>query len=412
MARDRLRARDLVLATPDTRDRYIDFLRGASILAVVIGHWFIAVIWWRGGVIGSVSAIGKTSWLWIATWFLQVIPLFFFVGGFSNLVSHRSYHRRGLSEWTFLRSRAERLLRPSLVFVGVWAVVELILHLADAGGDGWLRGVEPPGATIPFGPLWFLAVYLIVVLASPITIRLHDRFGLAVPAALLAGAVTVDVLRFGFDLPEVGRANVWLVFLFLHQLGYFYADGRLTALPRRAFVAMAAIGLGAMLLMTNLNRIWPDVGIYPKSLLGTDVGTVTNTNPPTLMMAAMGVWSIAGAMLLRPALSRWLRRARVWAAVITVNSVVMTLFLWHMTAFLLAVLVLWPLGLGQQGDTTASWWLERPLWELVPAAFLAPIVAIFGRFERPPPVRGDPGPPSGSHGTPAHGMFAVPPSGV
>jgi fucose 4-O-acetylase-like acetyltransferase len=386
MARDRLRARDLVAGTPDTRDRYIDFLRAASILAVVIGHWFISVIWWRDGVIGSVSAIGKTSWLWIATWFLQVIPLFFFVGGFSNLVSHRSHRRRGLSTWTFIRSRGERLLRPSLVFVGVWAVVQLVLHLADAGGDGWLRGVRPPGATIPFGPLWFLAVYLIVVLASPITIRLHDRFGLAVPTAMLAGAVVVDVLRFGFDLPEVGRANVWLVFLFLHQLGYLHADGRLTALPRQAFVAMAAVGLGAMLLMTNLNRIWPDVGIYPKSLLGTDVGTVTNTNPPTLMMAAMGVWSIGGAMLLRPALSRWLRRPRAWTAVITVNTVVMTLFLWHMTAFLLAVLVLWPLGLGQQGDTTASWWLERPLWELVPAALLVPIVAAFGRFERPRPA--------------------------
>jgi hypothetical protein len=72
--------------------------------------------------------------------------------------------------------------------------------------------------------------------------------------------------------------------------------------------------------------------------------------------------------------------------VITVNTVVMTLFLWHMTAFLLAVLVLWPLGLGQQGDTTTSWWLERPLWELVPAAFLVPIVAAFGRFERPRPA--------------------------
>ncbi|MCA1727346.1 MAG: hypothetical protein LC722_06780 [Actinobacteria bacterium] len=69
--------------------------------------------------------------------------------------------------------------------------------------------------------------------------------------------------------------------------------------------------------------------------------------------------------------------------VISVNSVVMTLFLWHMTAFLLALLVLWPLGLGQQGDTTASWWIERPMWEIVPALFLVPLVWLFGRFERP-----------------------------
>ena len=34
--------------TPATRDRYVDFLRAFSIATVVIGHWFIAIIVWRG----------------------------------------------------------------------------------------------------------------------------------------------------------------------------------------------------------------------------------------------------------------------------------------------------------------------------------------------------------------------------
>jgi hypothetical protein len=101
------------------------------------------------------------------------------------------------------------------------------------------------------------------------------------------------------------------------------------------------------------------------------------------MMLSMAVWSIGLVMLFRPALSRWLQRVRVWKAVILGNTIVMTLFLWHMTAFLLAVLVLWPLRLGQQGDTTVSWWVERPLWEVVPAVFLVGLVAVFGRLERP-----------------------------
>jgi hypothetical protein len=88
-------------------------------------------------------------------------------------------------------------------------------------------------------------------------------------------------------------------------------------------------------------------------------------------------------MLARPVLNGWLQRASVWKAVILGNTIVMTLFLWHMTAFLLAVLALWPFGLGQQGDTTVSWWIERPVWELVPAVFLVGLVAVFGRFERP-----------------------------
>jgi hypothetical protein len=94
-------------------------------------------------------------------------------------------------------------------------------------------------------------------------------------------------------------------------------------------------------------------------------------------------------MLLRPFLARWLDRPRPWKATILVNGVIMTLFLWHMTAYLLAVLTLWPLGLGHQHDSTAGWWLERPLWLGLSSIYLVGLVAIFGRFERPrerPPV--------------------------
>jgi hypothetical protein len=62
----------------------------------------------------------------------------------------------------------------------------------------------------------------------------------------------------------------------------------------------------------------------------------------------------------------------------------MTLFLWHMTAYLLAILALWPLGFGHEQDSTARWWIERPVWILVPGLILAAIVAAVGRLERPP----------------------------
>ncbi len=378
-----LKLDDVVATTPTSRDRVMDFFRAASIVVVVFGHWLIGVIWWRGGKIGTVSAIGLTGWLWIATWFLQVIPLFFFVGGFANYVGYQSFRRQGRSVGSFLGSRAVRLLKPTLVFVIVWAVVEVILHLADLGGTGLLRGVRPPGATVPFGPLWFLAVYFVVVMASPVTLWLHRRFDLAIPIALSVGAIVVDVVRFGAHVEWIGQANIWLVFLLPHQLGYFYAEGRLAKLPKAVFVAMALVGVATMVALTNLYRFFPGISVYPRSLLGTDVGRITNTNPPTLMMLAMAIWSIGAAMLARPLLARWLERARVWKAVVFTNTIVMTLFLWHMSAYLIAVLLLWPLGLGQQGDTNASWWIERPIWELVPAVFLVGLVILFGRFERP-----------------------------
>jgi hypothetical protein len=221
-------------------------------------------------------------------------------------------------------------------------------------------------------------------------IRLHERFGLGVIAVMLVGAVAADAIGFITPFEEARWANVAFVWLLPHQLGFFYADGRITRLSRGALWSVALGGLGAMLLLTNpsfgdAGREWfPGIGHYPKSLLGTDVERITNTYPPTIMLVAMSFWSIGLALLLREPLSRWLRRPRPWKATIFVNSVIMTLFLWHMTAFLLAVLVLWPSGLGQQGDTTTGWWLERPLWVAVPAVFLTGLVAVFGRFERGP----------------------------
>jgi len=393
---------ELARQTPASRDRFMDFLRAASILAVVFGHWFIGIISWRNGVIGDTSAVGVTKGLWFGTWLLQVMPIFFFVGGFSNMVAYDAFVRRGRSTGAFIRSRLERLLRPSLVFVGVWAVVQMGLHLANVGRPTgpalWghthlLRGVRPPGATVPFGPLWFLAVYMVVVSVSPWTIRLHRRYRLWVPAAMIAGAVVADGVGFAGGAAGVRWFNVAFVLMLPHQIGHFYADGSLRRLSRRSYWLMAGVGLSMMLVLTNppLFRLFgdvrykwfPGIGYYPKSLLGTDVERVSNAYPPTLVYLFAGIWAIGAVMLLRPALTRWLQRARAWKATIAVNSMVMTLFLWHMTAYLLVILALWPLGLGHERTGTIRWWIERPVWVVLPAAVLAGLVAVFARFERP-----------------------------
>jgi hypothetical protein len=330
------------------------------------------------------------------------MPIFFFVGGFSNLVSYDAARRRGGSPGAFVRSRVARLLRPSLVFFAVWTVVELAMHLLDVGAPTgphlWgnttlLRGFFPPGATLPFGPLWFLAVYLVVVAIAPWLIGLHRRFRWWVPAVMIAGAVAADWLGFigGFHL--LRWCNVAFVLLLPHQLGFFYADGTFARVSKAVWWAMIAIGLGLLVLLTtgpfwslfgDMRFTWfPDIGYYPKSLLGTDVERVSNAYPPTVCFLLGGIWTIGAVMLLRPALQRWLQGRRPWKATIAVNGVIMTLFLWHMTAFLCAVLVLWPLGLAREHDSTAAWWLQRPLIIGVSAVFLVGLIAIFGRFERP-----------------------------
>jgi fucose 4-O-acetylase-like acetyltransferase len=398
-----IRALDAVVArTPATRDRYMDFLRAFSITAVVVGHWTIGIIWWENGLIYLSSAIGATSGLWLATWVLQVMPIFFLVGGFSNLVAYDAFRRRGQSTGAFIRSRIQRLLRPSLVFLSVWVAIQVGLHLADVGRPSgpviWgetrlLRGMNPPAATLPFGPLWFLGVYLLVVAVSPLTIRMHRRFRWWVPVLLVAGTIVVDVIGFGLGIHRLRYLNIPFVLLLPHQLGHFYADGTLGRIPRKVFWEIAVGGIAALLLLTNAwlfewvggearFRWFPTIGHYPKSILGTDVEPISNAYPPTVCFMLVGLWTISAAMLLRERLTQWLQRIGPWKATIVGNRVIMTLFLWHMTAYLVAIFGLWPLGFGREHDTTARWWMERPLWIVAPGLILAVVVWLVGRYER------------------------------
>lgn len=390
---------ELVEATPASRDRYVDFLRAASILVVVVGHWTIALIVREDGVIRSTSAIGKSPGLWMATWVCQVMPVFFFVGGYANFVAYRSAKGKGQSVGEFIKGRLRRLLIPFAALLGVWTVVQIVLHLTATGGETGprfgdfvlLRGVRPPGQTIPFGPLWFLAVYVVVVCICPATIWLHERFGRWVPAVMIAGAVLVDVVGFIGGLKGVRYLNAVFVFLLPHQLGHFYGDGSLERVRRSTYAVTAAIGLGGLVLMTNpwLWKLFGDrrfdwfdgIGHYPRSLLGTDVEKVSNAYPPTVCFMLVGFWLISLVLLARPAMTRWLSKPGPWRLTIAGNAWIMTLFLWHMTAYLLAILLLWPLEFGRQVEPTARWWLERPVWIVVPGVILAGIVALFGRLE-------------------------------
>ena len=143
---------------------------------------------------------------------------------------------------------------------------------------------------------------------------------------------------------------------------------------------MAAGGLAALAALTAS-------GAWPRSMVGLPGDPVSNMNPPSLCIVALTVWLVGLAMLVRAPLTRWLHRPRPWTLVVTAGSTLMTVFLWHLTALVLAVLALHPLGLPDPSPGTPAWWALRPLWLLVPAALLVPLVALFARFERPHPTR-------------------------
>jgi fucose 4-O-acetylase-like acetyltransferase len=362
-------AGELAAATPASRDRYVDFLRVLSIGVVVLGHWLMATVEVRPGGIRVGNALAGSPTAQLLTWVFQVMPVFFFVGGFAHATGMRSLDDRGGGYADFVRARVARLLRPTAVFLAVWTGLAIALELT-----GHQDGIGAVASRTIVQPLWFMGVYLGVVALAPPMYRLHRRYGAAVVVALLAAAALVDAVRFGAGVPAAGSLNLAFVWLAAHQFGYLYADGTLT---RRIGVALAAGGLTAVVLLTVVS------GAYPVSMVGMPGDRVSNMSPPTLALAAHTGWLIGLVLILRAPVTRWLDRRRVWMVVVSANGVVMTTFLWHLTALFAAYAVLLGAGFAPPAAGSAGWWWSRPLWIAALALLGTALVALFRWAERP-----------------------------
>jgi len=360
----------LTLCSMRDRDRYVDLLRVLAIGVVVYGHWLIAVVAYADGVLEAGNLLTLAPQTQYLTWLFQVMPLFFLVGGYANAASWRSATRRGTGYAVWLKGRARRLLAPAAVLVACWAVLLAVLALA---------GLDPEVLRVsvwyPAGPLWFLVVYVVVVAAVPLTLRVHDRRRWRAVATLTALVVATDVARLGFRIPLIGWLNCLWVWMLLHQLGYWWQDGRLVRTPRAGWALFAA-GSG-----TAFALVWP--GLYAVNMVGFDHYGRTNSTPPTSALLALGVAQVGLALVLRRRANAWLRRPRVWHSVVAVNGVAMTLYLWHLPALVLVILAvvlpgLWPaVPVG-----TAWWWMLRPVWLATLTLTLLSLTWLFSRVEQ------------------------------
>ncbi|SDL05405.1 acyltransferase family protein [Streptomyces indicus] len=367
--------RDLADKTPATRDRYMDLLRVASLGTVVLGHWLMAAVSTDdAGQIQLGNLLAELPALQLLTWALQVMPVFFFVGGFSHALSYRSLQRKAGDSTpvyaAFLRARLQRLLRPTMVFILVWGAAALVLQLI--GGSPHLADITL--RLVP-QPLWFIGIYLAMVAFTPPLLRLHERYGWGAFGGLVAAAAAVDLLRFAAGVPYLEFLNFAFVWLAVHQLGFLRADGRL---HRPALLAAAGVA-GASLLVA--------FGPYPLSMVGMPGEKISNMAPPTFALLCHGLWLVGAVELVRKAAARWLERPKVWRTVVAANGISMTAFLWHLTAMLGVYGVFLGLDVALPAPASAAWWAQVPVRIALAAVLTALLVAAFRGFERPAAAR-------------------------
>lgn len=368
---------EVAVATPDDRDRYLDLLRGLALTVVVIGHWLLAVVWMQDGqlrVTTVLDAAPAAAWV---TWVLQVMPLFFLVGGAVNARSWRATRAAGGTWAGWVGRRAARLLRPTTVVVWTWVVLGTV-----ASATGVERSLVVLGARNALIPLWFLAVYLLLIAAVPALRAAYDHVGGGLVAVLLVAAALVDVaVRAG--APLVGYANYALVWAVPTVLGFAWGDGRLDRRAARIGLPVAAIA-GMVAAVAWLG--------YPVSLVR--VAEAGGPNVPVVTLALLGCAQAGIALALRGPVTAWLRRPGPWASVVRVNTVAMTVYLWHLTVMVLATGALGLTGSWWSvAPLSAAWWLTRPLWVAALVMLLAPVVVGLVPVEHsvPPPRRQRPG---------------------
>ena len=363
---------ELAAATPSTRNRYLDLLRVLSILVVVVGHWLMAVLGWHDGRFTGKNLLEIDPGVQIITWIFQVVPIFFIVGGFTNVASWTSARARGQSYTDWLRSRSSRLLRPTLVFVAFWTALPVLAVLA---------GILPSGVARTAGdevalPLWFLAAYLLTVAAAPPLFAAHARFGVRVLPLLIAATALVDAARYGLDLRFLGVANHVFVWLAVLEFGFLWRDGTLT---NRRWIPWGMLASGLVVLIGLVSLV-----DYPVSMVGLTHAIRSNTFPPSLALVALAVVQTGAVLLVEPAANRWLQRPRMWWGVAFANTMVMTFYLWNMTAVVLAAVLVFPTGLAPQPEPlSVAWWWLRPAWIAVCAICLVPFLFAFRWAERP-----------------------------
>ncbi|BBZ68934.1 acyltransferase family protein [Mycobacterium paraseoulense] len=302
-------------ATPADRDRVVDVIRITSLIGVVLGHTVMAISIIRDHVLIWDNLLTASVVFQAATWMLQIMPLFFFAGAAACLSSWSA----GTNWGDWLMKRCTRLFRPVFYYLAFWAVALTVLYRVLR------QHIYEPVAGVSTQLLWFLGAYVLVLAAMPVLYRITTAGRLAAGVAGVYGAIAaIDAIRLHWPaMMPLGYLNL-VVWLIPAMFGIAYRRRLLTG---RAALVIAAVGFAVDVALVH----W---GPYQISMVGTGDHHLSNTSPPSLLLAGHTIILSALAIAAAPVIARWAQRPRVWWWTAIGNSGAMTLYLWHMPVLL------------------------------------------------------------------------------
>jgi hypothetical protein len=283
-----------------------------------------------------------------------------------------SAKRKGIAYGGWLSARLNRLVAPLLILIVAWAAIALIMKFFGVNPE--LIQYNSRAALIP---TWFLAIYIVVVILAPAAYRFWERFGFVSFWIFAAGAVLTDVAFFAADVRWLGWTNYLWVWLAVHQLGFAWRDDRMGGAAK--LLVYSALGFVALWLMVAK-------GPYPLAMVGSPDEGLSNSLPPKVTLLTLGIFQFGLLLSLEGPMRRALDGLRLWTMTVLINSMIMTVYLWHITVMVIFVAVLYlagGFGLGLEPGSS-DWWLSRPVWIAVLLALLLPVALLLSPLERRP----------------------------
>ena len=317
-----------VANTSVSRERFVDFTKIAGLLFLMINSFTLLRLHDSGGEIFVSNLSANSESLMVVTWFTAGMSLFFFSMGFNNLIAWYSNVGRDGSQWNYLVDRINTLLGPVIVWIFSSTIVLNILSRSEnfpnyltTSEDGIMPSIE-----FILWPLWLVSIYLVMVLFAPFTIYLHKKYPYATVLTLITMTILIDNIDFALNLSYLKLFNYLFFWIVIHQVGYFFADGKIQKVNINVFRYVTVFTYGYLFYQMSASESYLSLASYRLTSLN-------NEDPPTTIYLIASIGLISLFLSLKNIVENILSNQKLWLLISHIHSNIYTMYLWHIFVF-------------------------------------------------------------------------------
>ena len=317
-----------VANTSISRERFIDFTKIVGLLFLIINSFTLLRLQDSGGELFVTNLSVKSQSLMVTTWFTAGMSLFFFSIGFNNLIAWYSNVGRDGSQWNYLVDRINTLLGPVIVWIFSSTIVLNFLSRSEnfpnyltTSEDGIMPSIE-----FILWPLWLVSIYLVMVLFAPFTIYLHKKYPYATVLSLITLTVLIDNIDFSLSFSYIKLFNYLFFWIVIHQIGYFFADGKIQKVKLNVFKYITVFTYGYLFYQMSVSESYLSLASYRLT-------SFNNEDPPTTMYLIASIGLICLFLSVKNIIENILANQKIWLLISHIHSNIYTIYLWHLFVF-------------------------------------------------------------------------------